>query len=260
MRLQGEVALITGAGRGIGRAIALRFAKEGADIILAGRTQKDLESVAKEVSALGRQALALGCDVTDDRSVRSTVQQGLDRFGKIDSLINNAGYYCDNAPLQDMSDTEWDITLRVNLTGTFQVCRAVVPAMMARRCGAIVMLSSIAAKAAFPFNAPYAVAKAGLLGLTRTLAAETGAYGIRVNALCPGVVVGTEMHTKVNHEVQKMTGTSPEDRVAGARNSVLLQNLTKPEDIAEAALFLSSPASQTITGQSLNVDGGYCYC
>lgn len=251
--------MITGAGRGIGRAIALRFAREGADVILTGRTKKDLESVAEEVSALGRQALALPCDVTDDLTVRSSVQQGLNHFGKIDSLINNAGYYCHNAPLQDMSDTEWDVTLRVNLTGTFQVCRAVIPAMMARHRGAIVMLSSIAAKAAFPFNAPYAVAKAGLLGLTRTLAAESGAYGIRVNALCPGVVVGTDMHTKVNHEVQKMTGTSPEARVAGARNSVLLQNLPNPEDIAEAALFLCSPASKTMTGQSLNIDGGFCY-
>jgi 3-oxoacyl-[acyl-carrier protein] reductase len=259
MRIQGEISLVTGAGRGIGRAIALRFAREGADLILAGRTMRDLESVREEITALGRQTLAIACDISDDSAIRSLVRRGIERFGKIDSLINNAGYYCANAPLQEMPDEEWDRTLRVNLTGTFYVCRTVVPEMIKCRRGSIVMMSSIASKAAFPFSAPYAAAKTGLLGLTRALAAELGPHGIRVNALCPGVVTGTEMHAAVNREVQKMTGVAPEERVSGARNMALLRMLPSPEDVAEAALFLCSPLAAAITGQSLNVDGGVCF-
>src|SRR3990172_5269607 len=196
MRLPGAVALITGGGRGIGRAMALRFAHEGADVVLAGRTLSGLQAVEKEVRDLGREALVVVCDVGEDSSVRAMVQQAEARFGKIDLLVNNAGYFCSMAPLQEMPDAEWDLTLRANLTSVFYVCRAVLPGMIARRHGSIVMISSISAKEAYPYAAPYSAAKAGLLGLTRALAAEVGPYGIRVNALCPGVVLGTAMRSE----------------------------------------------------------------
>jgi len=170
--------------------------------------------------------------------------------------VNNAGYYSTNYRLHEMPDAEWDQTLRANLTGVFYVCRAVVPGMIARRRGSIVMLSSIAARAAFPFTTPYSTTKAGLLGLTRALAAEVGPHGIRVNALCPGIIVGTEMHHKVNREIEKMTGIAPEKRLEAARNTLLLRRLPDPEAVADAALFLASPESSLITGQSLTVDGG----
>ncbi|OFW09908.1 MAG: hypothetical protein A3G20_03090 [Acidobacteria bacterium RIFCSPLOWO2_12_FULL_59_11] len=260
MRLKDEVALITGGGRGIGRAIALRFAREGADVVLVGRTLADLQAVEKEVRVLlGRKALAVACDVGEDSAVRDMVRQAEARFGKIDLVVLNAGYFCSMAPLQEMSDAEWDLTLRANLTSVFYVCRAVLPGMIARRRGSMVMISSISAKEAYPYAAPYSAAKAGLLGLTRALAAEVGPYGIRVNALCPGVVLGTAMHDKVSREIQRMTGVLPEGRVAAARHSALLRQLPGPEAVADAALFLACPESGVITGQTINVDGGMSF-
>lgn len=259
MRLEGQVALVTGGSRGIGRAIALRFAQEGAHLVIAARTRPSLEALEEEIRLLGRQALAVGCDVTEDAAVREMVRRAEDRFGAIDLLVSNAGSFCSMSPLHEMSDAEWEATIQSNLTSAFYACRAVLPGMIARRRGSIVIISSIAAKVAFPFAAPYSAAKAGLLGLTRAAAAEVGSYGIRVNALCPGVVVGTEMHERVNSELQKVTGTPPENRVAGARRRALLRELPSPDDVAQAALFLASPESRLITGQVLNVDGGVCF-
>lgn len=259
MRLKGEVALITGGGRGIGRAIALRFAREGADVVLAGRTLAALQAVEQEVQALGRKALAVPGDVGEDSVVRAMVQQAEARFGKLGVVVSNAGYFCSMAPLQEMPDAEWDLTLRRNLTSAFYVCRAALPGMIARRHGSIILISSISAKGAYPYAAPYSAAKAGLLGLTRALAAEVGPQGIRVNALCPGVVVGTEMHERVGRELQRLTGVLPEDRVKAARRSALLRQLPDPEAVAEAVLWLAGPESALVTGQALNVDAGMCF-
>ena len=256
MRLKDEVALVTGSGRGIGRSIALRFAQEGAQIVIAGRTPASLADTAKEIHALGRDVLALPCDVTNNPAVREMVRQAETRFGRIDILVNNAGHFGAMYRLHELPDAEWDETLRANLTSAFYVCRAVLPGMIARQRGSIVMMSSISAKQAYPFAAAYSASKAGLLGLTRALAAEAGAYGIRVNALCPGIVTGTEMHDHVNREVEKMTGAGPEKRITEARSLALLRRLPDPEAVAEAALFLASSESGLLTGQALNVDGG----
>ncbi|MBI4460663.1 MAG: SDR family oxidoreductase [Acidobacteria bacterium] len=259
MRLNKEVALITGGGGGIGRSIALRFASEGAAVVLAGRTLANLQAVEGEVRALGREALAIACDVGEDSSVRNMVQQAEARFGKLDLMVHNAGYFCAMAPLQQMPDAEWDLTLRTNLTGAFYLCRAALPEMLARRHGSIILISSISAREAYPYAAPYSAAKAGLLGLMRALAAEVGSHGIRVNALCPGVVAGTKMHEKVGREFQRITGVLPEERVAAARDSALLRQLPTPGDVAEAALFLACPESAAVTGQAMNVDAGICF-
>ncbi|MGH9784177.1 MAG: SDR family NAD(P)-dependent oxidoreductase [Terriglobia bacterium] len=256
MRLQNEVALVTGGGRGIGRAVALRFAREGARIVVAGRTPASLAEVEREIRALGREALALPCDVTDDSAVREMVRKAETRFGRIDVLVNNAGYFGAMHRLHEMPDAEWDETLRANLTSAFYVCRAVLPGMIARERGSIILMSSISAKQAYPYAAAYSAAKAGLLGLARALAAEAGPHGIRVNALCPGIVTGTEMHDQVNREVEKMTGAAPGKRVEAARNAALLRRLPTPEAVADAALFLASSDSGLMTGQALNVDGG----
>ncbi|HEY7679852.1 MAG TPA: SDR family NAD(P)-dependent oxidoreductase [Terriglobia bacterium] len=256
MRLKDEVALITGASRGIGRAIALRFAREGARVAVAARGQTDLQAVEKEIRALGRDALALACDVSDAGAVGEAVRRIEAHFGRIDILVNNAGYFCSLHPIQEMPEEEWELTVRTNLTSVFYVTAAVLPGMIARRRGSIIMMSSLGAKAAYPFGTPYAAAKAGLLGLTRALAAEAGPHGIRVNALSPGVVEGTGMHEKVNSEVQRVSGISPESRAQWARDNALLRRLLTPEDVADAALFLASSDSASVTGQTLNVDAG----
>ncbi len=256
MRLKDEVALITGGSRGIGRAIALRFAREGANIAVAARTPGSLQAVETEVRALGHDALVLPCDVGDGAAVREMVRRTENHFGKIDILVNNAGYFCSLHPIQEMPDEEWDRSVRWNLTSAFYVSRAVLPGMIARRHGSIIMMSSLGAKAAYPFGTPYAAAKAGLIGLTRALAAEAGPHGVRVNALSPGVVAGTELHERVSAELERIVGMSPEQREQGARETALLRRLLTPDDVAAAALFLASSDSAALTGQTLNVDAG----
>jgi NAD(P)-dependent dehydrogenase (short-subunit alcohol dehydrogenase family) len=256
MRLKDEVALITGGNKGIGRAIALRFAREGASVVIAARDAARIESVEKEIRALGREALGLVCDVGDDAEVRAMVRSAEQRCVKIDILVNNAGYFCSLHPIAEMPDEEWERSLRDNLSSAFYVSRAVMPGMMLRRRGSILMMSSLGAKAAYPFGTPYAAAKAGLFGLTRALAAEGGPYDIRVNALSPGVVAGTEVHDKVGRELERIAGLSPEDRLKGARESALLRRVLSPDDVADAALFLASADSASITGQTINVDAG----
>ncbi|MBI4479113.1 MAG: SDR family oxidoreductase [Acidobacteria bacterium] len=256
MRLKDDVALITGASRGIGRAIALRFAREGANVVVAARTAASIESVEMEIRALGREAMGIVCDVGDDAAVRETVRRAEERFGTIDILVNNAGYFCSLHPIAEMPDAEWDRSIRDNLTSAFYMSRAVMPGMIARRRGSIIMMSSLGAKAAYPFGTPYAAAKAGLFGLTRALAAEGGPYGIRVNALSPGVVEGTEVHDKVGRELERLVGLSPEDRLKDAREAALLRRVLSPDDVADAALFLASADSASITGQTINVDAG----
>jgi NAD(P)-dependent dehydrogenase (short-subunit alcohol dehydrogenase family) len=256
MRLHDNVALVTGGSRGIGRAIALKFAQEGARIVITGRTRATLADVEKEIRALGREALAITCDVSDDAQVRAMVRNAEARFGRIDVLVNNAGRFGPMYPLHELPDSEWDETLRANLTSAFYVSRAVLPGMIARRRGSIIMMSSISAKQAYSYAAAYSATKAALLGLTRALASEVGPHGIRVNALCPGIVTGTDMHDIVGAEVERMTGASPEKRDAAARNSALLRQLPDPEAVADAALFLASFESALMTGQALNLDGG----
>ena len=213
----------------------------------------------EKIRDLGQEVLAIPCDVTEDASVREMAQRAEAHFGKIDVLVNNAGYFPTLHPLQQVPDAEWDLTLRTNLTGAFYVSRAVLPGMLARRRGSIIMISSVSAKEAYPLGAPYSAAKAGLLGLTRALAAEAGSSGVRVNAICPGVVAGTEMQDKLSRELQRVSGQPPEQRLAGARDAVLLRKLPSPEDVAEAALFLASAQSALLTGQTIHVDGGLCF-
>jgi NAD(P)-dependent dehydrogenase (short-subunit alcohol dehydrogenase family) len=256
MRLKDEVALITGGNRGIGRAIALRFAREGAKIVIAARDSARIGEVEKEIRALGAEALGVACDAGDGAAVGKMVAQAEERFGRIDILVNNAGYFCELHPIAAMPDAEWERTLRDNLTSAFYVTRAFMPGMIARKHGSIIMISSLGAKAAYPFGTPYAAAKAGLFGLTRALAAEGGPNGVRVNALAPGVVEGTEMHDKVGRELQRLVGLPPEVRMQGAVESALLKRVLKPDEVAGAALFLASPDSAAITGQTLNVDAG----
>jgi NAD(P)-dependent dehydrogenase (short-subunit alcohol dehydrogenase family) len=255
-RLKGQVALVAGASRGIGRAIAMRFAREGADVVAVARRSKELGALQSELNALGVRARSIECDVTDDSAVREMARRAEAEFNQVDVVVHSAGYFPQMSPVQDTPDEEWECTLRANLTSAFYLARAVFPGMIARKRGSIILLSSMAAKHAYTFSAGYAASKAGLLGLMRTLAAEGGAHGVRVNALCPGVVEGTAMHDKVSSELQRIIGLKPEDRIKGAQEAALLHRVLTPEDVASAALFLASDDAAAITGQTINVDAG----
>ena len=243
MRLKDKVALITGGARGIGKAIAFAYAKEGADIVVADVNLEEAEKTAKEIEALGRKALALTMDVTDYSKVEEAVNKILDKFAKIDILVNNAGITKDNLLLR-MSQLEWDVVLNVNLKGTFNCIRAVSRVMIKQRSGKIVSIASIIGLIGNPGQANYSASKAGIIALTKTAAKELASRNINVNAVAPGFIQ-TDMTAKLSEELkQKMLSNIP------------LNKLGTADDVAAVCLFLASEDSSYITGQTIVVDGG----
>ncbi len=256
MRLEGKTALITGGSAGIGLAIAECFVREGAGVAVVGRDAARLRAAGHSLRDPYAPVLSLQCDVTSKPAVVKMVRRVENHFGHIDILVNNAGYFPALSPIEETPDEEWHKTLQANLTSAFYVSRAVFPGMIEHRGGSIIMISSSAAKHAYTYGVPYAAAKAGMLGLTRSLAAEGGLHSIRVNALCPGMVTDTEMTDKVDRELLRISGLSAEDRAEAVQKTALLHRLMEPADVARAALFLATEDSASMTGQALNVDAG----
>jgi NAD(P)-dependent dehydrogenase (short-subunit alcohol dehydrogenase family) len=244
-RLAGRTALVTGAGKGLGRAIALGFAGAGADVVLMARTRADLEAVAREVEALGRQALVAVADATDSRQVNAVVEQSVARFGRIDVLAHAAGGSL-RKPSVDVTDEEWDGVISANLSSTFKVCRAVGRHMLAQGGGSIINLSSTAGMRGRAGNAPYSAAKAAVINLSRALAMEWAPKGVRVNVLAPGRFLTplTEAEMSV-----------PEKYAAFVRQ-VPLGRIGQPEEIQDIAVWLASDASAYVTGSTITLDGG----
>ena len=259
MKLAGEVAIVTGAGRGIGRAIAKRFAAEGAAVTLTARTTAEIQSVAREIESAGGRALAVAASVAAEADCAAIVQASREKFGSATILVNNAGVFGPVKPAEEITPAEWDEALAINLRGPFLLARLVLPEMYARGAGAILNVSSIAAKMAYTWEAPYAASKAGLLGLTRCLAAEGARKGVRVNALCPGPVFETKMSKELGNELAKKLNLDPVKQVQDFANTVLQGRGQTADEIANAALFLVSKESAVITAQSLNADGGMVY-
>jgi NAD(P)-dependent dehydrogenase (short-subunit alcohol dehydrogenase family) len=259
MMLKGQVAIVTGGGRGIGRAIARRFAAEGASVVVAARSESEIESVAKEIQTAGGRAAAVKADVSQEAGAEKIVQAARKAFGAIHILVNNAGIYGPVLPAEKITPQEWDDVIAVNLRGPFLMSRLVLPEMYERGSGAIVNITSIAAKAAFSFNSPYAASKAGLMGLTRTLAAESARKGVRVNAVSPGPVPETKMSQELGRGLAKYLQMDGEQLFKGMLQGILQGRPQTEEEIAAAALFLVSDASSAITGQTLNVDGGMVF-
>ena len=189
MVLKGKVTIVTGAGRGIGRAIAARFAEEGSAVALVARTEAEIQQAAAELTSAGHRAAAIRADVSQEADCAVIFRETRRQFGHVDILVNNAGILGPTKSVEEISPTEWDDVIAVNLRGPFLLSRLVLPEMYERGSGAIVNISSVAAKGAFQWNSPYAASKAGLLGFTRTLAAEAARKGVRVNAICPGPVI-----------------------------------------------------------------------
>ena len=240
MRLNGKIALVTGAARGIGRATAQTLAEEGATVVVADREAAQAEKTAKEI---GHGAFALALDVTDRASVQTTVDAVRKRCDRIDVLINNAGITRD-ATLLKTTDEAWDAVIAVNLTGTFNMTRAVAPHMIERGSGSIVNASSIVALYGNFGQSNYVATKCGVVGLTKVWARELGRKGVRVNCITPGFIA------------TEMTAQMPEKVLAGMKEHTPMGRLGQPEDVARAYAFLASDEASFINGQVLGVDGG----
>lgn len=249
--LNGKTALITGGGRGIGRAIALAFAREGARIAVAARTTAQVEQVASEI---GNGAIALVCDVADSQSVARMFSDLRERLGDADILVNNAGI-AESATLANTTDELWHRHLSINLSGTFYCTRAALPAMLKKGWGRVINIASIAGKTGAPYIAAYSASKHGVMGLTRSIALEVGASGITVNAICPGYV-DTDMVSRGVERITTRTGRSAEEALETLKKMSPQNRLVTPEEVAALALLLASDEGRGINGQGINVDGG----
>jgi len=243
LSMEGHVALVTGAAQGIGRAIALTLAQAGAAVAGGDVNMEKMESVAKEVEALGRRALAVHLDIANPDSVKQGVEKVLAVFEKIDILVNNAGITKDNLILR-MKPEDWDLVLRINLSGAFHCTRAVLPGMVKQRYGRIINIASVVAQAGNAGQANYISSKAGVIGLTKAVASEVGSRNITVNAVAPGFIA-TAMTEKLPEEVkQRMLRMIP------------LGRMGSDQDVANAVRFLATEEAGYITGHVLNVNGG----
>ena len=243
--LEGKVAIVTGAGRGIGKAISLGFAEAGADVVVCSRTPEQLNEAVKEIKKLGRRTLAVPADITKKADVDNLVQKTMDEFGKIDILVNNAGTGV-LLPLVDQEEDDWDLVMNTNLRGYYLCSRAVAKKMIEQKSGNIISISSVRGLEAYPGRASYCVSKSGVIMLTKVMAVELAGYNIRANAIAPGFFK-TELtmpRWEIPEERQKITAGIPMGRWG------------EMEEIASAALFLASDASSFVTGHTLVVSGG----
>ena len=243
MSLTDQVAIVTGGGRGIGREIALAFARDGADVALFDVNAEQLSATTGELRRLGRRAEGIVVDVTDGKQVDEGVAKVLDKLGRIDILINNAGITKDGLLIR-MDDAQWDRVLNINLRGTFLCTRAVAKHMLKARRGRIVSIASIVGLIGNPGQANYAASKAGIIGLTKAVAKELASRGVTVNAIAPGFIK------------TEMTDALPEQAKQRLTEAIPMGTLGEPSDVAQAALFLVSDAARYITGHVLVVDGG----
>ena len=249
--LNRKTALITGGGRGIGRAIALAFAHQRARVAVAARTAEQVNEVASEI---GDEAIALVCDVADPESVARMFTEMRERFGDPEILVNNAGI-AESATLVTTTDELWQRHLAINLSGTFYCTRAALPAMLKNSWGRVINIASIAGKTGAPYIAAYAASKHGVLGLTRSVALEVAASGVTVNAICPGYV-DTEMVARGVERITARTGRTAEEALDSLRKMSPQNRLVSPEEVAAVALLLASNEGRGINGQGINVDGG----
>ncbi len=248
------VAFVTGAGRGIGRAIALRFARAAYAVALAGRSHPHLLEVADEITDAGGIARPVVCDVTNRKSIERAVEKIQRELGDIEVLVNNAGI-ADSAPFPTMTDESWERIIAVNLTGSYLCMRVIVPGMFERGHGRVINIASIAGLTGFAYTAAYCAAKHGVVGLTRAVAIEAASKGVTVNAVCPGWV-DTEMTRASISRIVNTTGRTPEQARAALEKMSPQARLIEPDEVAAVAVFLAGADAHGINGQTLSVDGG----
>ena len=248
-RLEGRVAFVTGAGRGIGAATALRMGEEGARVALADLDTEGCQQVAAELSKIGSEGLVLSCNVADSALVQDAVDKTADHFGRLDILVNNAGVLRDNL-LFKMSEDDWDTVMNVHLKGAFLCSRAAQKYMVEQKYGRIVSLSSTSALGNRG-QANYSSAKAGLQGFTRSLAIELGQFGITVNAVAPGFI-----DTEMTRSTARRQGLNPDDVIAQASKTIPVRRVGQPRDVANVICFLASEEAGFVSGQIIYVAGG----
>lgn len=256
MQLESKVAIVTGGGKGIGKAIALAFAREGAELVIAARTELDLKRVSSEIKVMGRKSLAIVTDLADPEQPQVMVDKTLEKFGKVDVLVNNSGIEGPMVNVTDMDLEGWKQTLAVNLTGAMLCAKYVLKKdMVPRQSGAIINISSISGRKGLATRSPYCASKWGMIGLTQSLASEVGRYGIRVNCIAPGPVEGERIE-RVLRGMSKNWGMTYEQAVETITARTALGRMVKPEEVAALAVFLASEQASGITGQTINCCGG----
>jgi meso-butanediol dehydrogenase/(S,S)-butanediol dehydrogenase/diacetyl reductase len=252
--LKGQVAIVTGGGRGIGRATALELARLGADVVIAEVDQNNADTTAKMVKDLGRRAIVIPTDVTRRAALTAMAERTKADLGRIDILVNNAGIYRATATL-DVTEEHWDAIMTINAKAVFFAAQAVLPAMIAQKRGSIVSLASMAGKIGSKTNLPYNASKAAVISMTKSLALAHAADGIRVNCVCPGFVE-TDMWAMVARDQSQLLGMTPAEFTEQRRKSVPLGRMERPEDVASVIGFLCTERAGYMTGQALSVDGG----
>jgi meso-butanediol dehydrogenase/(S,S)-butanediol dehydrogenase/diacetyl reductase len=259
MLLTGKVAIVTGGGRGIGRAMARKFAAEGAAVVLTARSENEIFEVMNEIQSRGGQAAAVHADLARETDCKKIVDGARAAFGKVDILVNNAGIYGPVTPVEKFPLRDWDLVMNVNLRAPMLLCQLVLPEMYARQSGSILNISTAGAKMAFALSSAYTSSKSGLIGLTHVLAAEAARQGVRVNAICPGPVTETKMSKDLTREFSDYFKSRADETLQQMLQSILQGRPQTAEEIASAALFLVSDQASAITGQTLNVDGGMAF-
>lgn len=243
-RLENRIALVTGGGQGIGRAIALAMAREGAALVIGDLDETNASAVKKEIEGLGSKASALHADISNEESVQALVEATLKEHGRVDVLVNNAGIF-PTSPVEEMAEEEWDRVIGTNLVGTFLCSRAVVPHLLVQRSGRIISLTSGRAFQGARNGAHYAASKAGIIGFSKSLALEVAPHGITVNVICPGIT-----------DTAQPRGHQSEEQIYAQGRRIPLGRIGQPEDLAGPAVFLASDAARFITGQTILANGG----
>ena len=256
MRLDGKVAVITGGGRGIGRAIAVRFAAAGAGVVVSGTSTEALEQTVHDIQERGGRAVSVIADVADETAAEHLIARALAAFGRIDILVNNAGIAGPTAPVTEVTREAWDRTLAVNLTGAFLCAKYALPHLIQQQSGRIINITSIAGLQAYALRSPYCASKWAMIGLTQTLAEEAGRYNITANAIAPGPVRGPRIDSVIRDRAAQMN--APVDEVTRQYvEPTALKRMVEEDDIAAMALFLASDEGRNITGETFNISSGY---
>lgn len=252
--LKGKTVLITGASRGIGRAVAVAFSRTGAKLALTGRDEKALEETLGQVQAGDGEAQSFLLDVTDSESIRALPERVKSQVGSVDILVNNAGI-AESQPFLKTDRSLWDRIIAVNLTAVYEMTRACLPGMLERKAGRIINISSVAGKVGHPYVTAYCASKHGVLGLTRALALEVAKKGVTVNAVCPSYV-NTPMTDQSLTNIQEKAGVTRDSAMEAILGANPQGRLIEPEEVADAVLYLASENAASINGQAINICGG----